>query len=148
MSATPIMSAAPSRKPSTISFSRRPPNTPITMAMRKNQMDASLKYHSPSGLPVSRPLQGMTVHASAASSYTPPAVKMSTPKSAQGIKPQIMMTKETPNSARATLRLAVNSRAAGPSAAEAAPSPHASSAAWRSCRDKMVEPLSRRTRLA
>ena len=52
MRTTLIMSAAPAMKVFTIFFSDRPPTTPMTMAMMKNQVEASSKYHFPMGRPV------------------------------------------------------------------------------------------------
>ena len=51
---TDIMSAAPVMKVLTICFSDRPPMIPIRTAMRKNQVEASSKYHWPMGRPVIR----------------------------------------------------------------------------------------------
>ena len=52
MSTTDIMSAAPAMNVFTIFFSERPPTMPMTIAMMKNQVEASSKYQVPSGAPV------------------------------------------------------------------------------------------------
>ena len=139
------MSAAPSIHVFTSLLSDMRATTPMTMDMMRNHTDASWKYHSPSGAPVIHALHGSTVHAPAASSYTPPSVNRSTPKFCQGMNPTIMTRNASPNSAsamactRVMAGVLASSCASAPSCASV---PNACSMAFCSCSDRMVEPLS------
>ena len=65
-----IMSAAPVMNVFTICFSDRPPTIPMTIAMTKNHVEASSKYHWPMGRPVTTADQAWVMVLPSAS-YTP-----------------------------------------------------------------------------
>lgn len=142
-SATLTISAQPPRNVFTMSLPAKRAKMPMTMAMSRNHAVASLKYHMPSGTPVSTALQ-----APAGSSTEPPAMKTSMPKFCHGTKPTIMTTNVSANSTSTTFCLPERTAENAGFSASSSIWPYSFSDSSCSCNDRNVEPLSALTFLA